>query len=189
MVYCNLHIKLSGKPQATKAVAAYRPDSDLIRLDIFPGSKFLTPKPNQHYFLYQYNSWKGWENHPFSLASWSSANTSTILTGNTAVEDISMPEAKSQTQTSVSQASASSPMSSSSTSLDNTSHHASGTMQKLTFLIRPSTGWTKRLRDACLKQSNLSLQTHILLEGPYGHTVPLNKYEDVLFITGGTGIA
>jgi hypothetical protein len=50
--FCNLHVSLSGKVQGTKSTASYDQEMDMIRLEVVPGGKFLTLKPNQHYFLY-----------------------------------------------------------------------------------------------------------------------------------------
>ncbi|KAL6904502.1 ferric reductase like transmembrane component domain-containing protein [Trichoderma evansii] len=64
----------------------------------------------------------------------------------------------------------------------------------LSFWIRPYDGWTRRLRDLCLKSqstsklSSVSRQT-ILLEGPYGMAEPLWTFDEVLLIAGGSGIA
>lgn len=64
----------------------------------------------------------------------------------------------------------------------------------LSFWIRPYDGWTRRLRDLCLKSqsspklSSVSRQT-ILLEGPYGMAEPLWAFNEVLLIAGGSGIA
>jgi NAD(P)H-flavin reductase len=54
------------------------------------------------------------------------------------------------------------------------------------FLIRPYDGFTSRLaQEASLGPKIL----HVLVEGPYGHTVPLRQYQNILFVVGGTGIA
>ena len=52
----------------------------LIRLTI-KTNNILTPKAGQYYFLYQLKSITPWENHPFTLASWSKdSNGHTDLT-------------------------------------------------------------------------------------------------------------
>lgn len=60
---------------------------------------------------------------------------------------------------------------------------------KLIFWVRPYDGWTRELRQRCLSSPNLTTETTVLLEGPYGDTFPLWRYESVLIIVGGTGIA
>lgn len=191
LLYCNLHIRFSGKPLTTKITAIYDQVSDMIRLEVVPGSRILTPKPNQHYYLYQWQSWKGWENHPFTLAGLTSPDTSSNVVLSEAAQKSSITEINSKGQTSVAQeqASSQSSESESSGSSEEVSKHESSSEQKLIFLIRPSSGWTRRLRDDCLKQPSTPLVTPMLIEGPYGHSAPLNRYGNILFITGGTGIA
>lgn len=188
LLYCNLHIRFSGKPKTTKITATYDQVSDMIRLEVAPGSEILTPKPNQHYYLYQWQSWKGWENHPFTLAGWTPLDTSSNVVLNETPQNNSLMEIKSKGQTSIVHEQASS-NSESSRSSEEVSRQKSSSKQKLIFLIRPSSGWTRRLRDDCLKQPSIPLVTPMLIEGPYGHSAPLSRYENILFITGGTGIA
>ncbi|RMZ81992.1 hypothetical protein DV737_g2339, partial [Chaetothyriales sp. CBS 132003] len=61
--------------------------------------------------------------------------------------------------------------------------------QKLTFIVRPFGGWTKRLREQCLKSPTGVITPHIFIEGPYGEHSPLHTYENVVFVVGGTGIS
>ncbi|KAJ9366216.1 hypothetical protein DTO282E5_9105 [Paecilomyces variotii] len=61
--------------------------------------------------------------------------------------------------------------------------------RKLVFWIRPFDGWTKRLRDECLRSPGCRLESTFLIEGPYGHTSPTRHYENVIFIAGGSGVA
>lgn len=70
-MYCNIHVKLSGEVSTTSSTVTYDKSTDTLRVEVIPGSAFLRPQPNQHYFLYQTLRWKGWENHPFTLASYS----------------------------------------------------------------------------------------------------------------------
>ncbi|RVX68247.1 hypothetical protein B0A52_07250 [Exophiala mesophila] len=60
---------------------------------------------------------------------------------------------------------------------------------KLVFLIRPFDGWTKRLRDQCIKAGPEGLNAKLLVEGPYGEKSPVLSFENIIFIVGGTGIA
>lgn len=60
---------------------------------------------------------------------------------------------------------------------------------KLIFWIRPYDGWTRHLRDECLATADNSTSPTILLEGPYGESFPLWRYDSTLLIAGGTGIA
>jgi Ferric reductase NAD binding domain len=60
---------------------------------------------------------------------------------------------------------------------------------KLVFYARPYTGWTRHLRDTCINQQGKTINSKILIEGPYGTSAPLHHYENVIFIMGGTGIS
>lgn len=77
-VYCNLHVKLSGSVAGTESTAHYDTETNVIRLEVIPGSRILSPQSGQHYFIYQPLRWRGWENHPFTLASWSELGSSDI---------------------------------------------------------------------------------------------------------------
>jgi ferric-chelate reductase len=161
---------------------AYDEAADVIRLEITPGVSGLHVRPGDYYFLYQPFSFTGWENHPFTVGAWS--------------YDVDPPG--------VSLDSSGKPQN----SLDNTqlpllseSFHdrenwdtrkapfQGSSIPRLIFRIRPYDGWTRQLRRQCLRAPNQPVHTTILLEGPYGHTHALWKYESVLIIVGGTGIA
>lgn len=63
----------------------------------------------------------------------------------------------------------------------------SGTARpSMVYLIRPYDGFTSRLKKYCLSRPK-TLRVNI--EGPYGHSVPLRNYPNILFVVGGTGIA
>ncbi|OJK04912.1 hypothetical protein ASPACDRAFT_19883 [Aspergillus aculeatus ATCC 16872] len=70
-------------------------------------------------------------------------------------------------------------------------YNTSSAEAKLIFYIRPYDGWTRRLRDQCQKSGGkeLTITPRLLLEGPYGHQVPLHTFDTLLLIVGGTGIA
>ena len=61
----------------------------------------------------------------------------------------------------------------------------------MTFLIRPYTGLTSRLRNTILNAqfaSRSPCKLRVLVEGPYGHPLSLQHFSHVLFIVGGSGI-
>lgn len=59
---------------------------------------------------------------------------------------------------------------------------------RLTFYVRPYDGWTKRLRNQCIKSNGITRQK-LFIEGPYGHKAPIHRFDTVVMITGGTGIS
>jgi len=131
----------------------------------------LKPEPGQHYFLYQPMGWKGYENHPLSLASW------------TATE---MPDSSRSSSSEI--ATANDKDLQVTISIPTDAQNPSTTHDALTFYARPYGSWTQRLRNECLKSPTGSINPTILLEGPYGHQSPLHRHENVLLIVGGAGI-
>jgi ferric-chelate reductase len=172
----------------TKASATYSEQGDFIRLELIPGSTLLQPGPGQHYFLYQPMKWKGWENHPFTLAGYER-----IEDTEEAQTEAGMPQLNSPAEKEIPGSSAGS---SSGQSIgpalphgQRTVFHDSRGQQKLTFLVRPFGSWTRRLREECLQSPSGIITPHIFLEGPYGERSPLHTFEHVVFIVGGTGIS
>lgn len=184
LVYCNVHVRLSkGKfINVTESRMTYDEAADVIRLEVTPGMPGLQVRPGDYYFLYQPFRFTGWENHPFTVGAWryksdprgapleivgkpwdSIDNSQLPLLSETISSHRSLGGRKMSFQQSL--------------------------IPKLTFWIRPYNGWTQQLRKQCLRVSNQPVHTTMLLEGPYGHNVPLWRYESVLIIVGGTGIA
>ncbi|RDW76810.1 ferric reductase family protein [Aspergillus mulundensis] len=211
VVYCNIHVHVLSNSrhkkkiqlQTTTSTASYDEAADLIRLDVIPGAGAgtdirLRPGPGQYYFLYQPFRWTGWESHPFTLGSWgyivrpaegnlkytskSGQTTPTALKGDEEVDVSQIPllsDSSSDSHATLTHAHTDGPSGEVNVQL------------KLTFYIRPYNGWTRALRDQCRASPNLSSTSTstILLEGPYGTEFPVWRYESVLLIAGGTGIA
>ncbi|KAL4956119.1 ferric reductase NAD binding domain-containing protein [Aspergillus filifer] len=77
IAYCNLNVRLSDQvSRTTKSKVEYFEDSDLVKIEIQPASSAVVPRPGQHYYLYQPVSFKGWENHPFTLGAWVPSSSS-----------------------------------------------------------------------------------------------------------------
>jgi hypothetical protein len=193
--YCNLHVNLSKSIVGTKASATYDVEGDFVRLEIVLGSRMLKPGPGQHYYLYQPLKWKGWENHPFTLAAYDTADNINA----TDTTEIQAEHESADGNTTNNKEIQVSPTSSSSATPSNLTpvpsqhgdavSHDQVDRQKLVFFIRPYSSWTKRLRQECLKSANGIITPHVFIEGPYGHRSPLHSYENVVLIVGGTGIA
>lgn len=196
------------------ATATYNKAADLIRVEVFPGSRLLRPGPGQHYYIYQLNKFRFWENHPFTLAaSYPSAH-------DTAEHDAASPTPSDtgslvvvaqEKETEVTESAllsgsgSTSPAPASTSSLDSpakerplgpseppapTAPLVPTEGSKLVFFIRPFNSWTKRLRDECTRAGPAGLtKSSLRIEGPYGHHSPLLAFENVIFIVGGTGIA
>lgn len=184
LVYCNVHVRLSRRNliTVTESCMTYDEAADVIRLEITPGISGLQVRPGDYYFLYQPFRFTGWGNHPFTVGAWSydvdpqgiplnrtgkpwnsCDNTQLPLLSESLLNWGSWDARKAKLQRS--------------------------STPRLIFWIRPYDGWTRQLRRQCLRAPNQPVHTTILLEGPYGHSYPLWRYESVLMVVGGTGIA
>ncbi|KAK0111110.1 hypothetical protein ONS95_001487 [Cadophora gregata] len=207
---------LSFNPRfwATTATVTYSSSSNIVRLSVTYTSSFVKPRPGTFYYVYVIDRWRFWENHPFTLGYatpevmdgdgkgsvvYSPAHPSSMSLGT-----ISPPRRATSppqqyllsTETVSSELSPVFPydesahlLSSSSTPTTTSNSTSTAEPSTLTFLIRPYTGFTSRLRTSCLASHSHTTTHRILLEGPYGSTQPLNTYINILFIVGGTGIA
>jgi predicted ferric reductase len=171
--------------KSTTAVASYHEDFDIIRLEVRPVSPLVYPAPGQFYFLYQPFSWRGYENHPFSLAAW---NYESSIAPRKGAAELVPSKGAGEKEFSIHIASTLS------TSLESASSKPSNFPTPtqpgptLIFWIRPYNGWTRRVRDSCKKSNGVYTST-FLFEGPYGHSAPLYTYDTVIMVVGGTGIS
>jgi len=169
LISCNIRVR-RGKQviHRTHTIASYSIESDVVRLDVKTDSFLVQPAAGQFYYLYQPSTWQGYENHPFTLGAWSLESSTSDEAGSSLMQHTDASHEFDH-------------------SASDLKHSSSA--QTLTFWIRPYDGWTKRLRDECLKSSTRTSAPTILLEGPYGHHCPMSSYDSVLLIAGGTGIA
>lgn len=187
LCYCNLHVGLSGRNLvcASSSRMSYDAAADVVRLEVIPGGQSLQPMPGDYYFLYQPFRWTGWENHPFTVGAFShtvecpkSASTVAGFKPDDGVDVSQLPLL-----------SGTGPEEDIHQRIEHCLDDAGDSRVRLIFWIRPYDGWTRQLRDQCLRSENQPVDTTILLEGPYGHHFPLWQRESVLMIVGGTGIA
>jgi ferric-chelate reductase len=164
----------------------YDKAADVVRMEITPGTPLLHPSPGQYYFLYQPFRLTGWESHPFTIGAWPyEIGDRTSLT----------PTSRGKLRKSL-DVSHVPLLAGGSTDTDYQGNSTSGPTEKeyplklkLIFWVRPYDGWTRALRQQCLLSPNMTSKATILIEGPYGDTFPVWRYESVLIIVGGTGIA
>ena len=158
------------------ALISYDRDYDVIQSTVFP-SFHLAPKPGTFYFLYFPTLFRSFGAHPFTISGWTAPQDHSepmpVDVGSEEKATGHLKPAATHNIRSTSNAS--------SESLDGT--------VGLQFLIRPQQGLTASLRDHIIKGPSKETQMPVLLEGPYGTTHPLETYDTVLFIAGGTGIS
>ncbi|KAJ1324890.1 ferric-chelate reductase [Microdochium nivale] len=169
------------------AEATYDPAANMVRLRVPASQACYRPKPGTFYYLHVLNAGgRFWESHPFTMAKLDVApagshddddhnnnnNDSTDRLGTSVMsdeEDRLLP-----------------------------SRNSKSTLQRpresatMTFLIRPYDGFTRRLRNAAAATSSplgpVPASLRVLVEGPYGHTQPFDKFDNLIFIVGGSGI-
>ncbi|KAJ5247803.1 FAD-binding 8 [Penicillium chermesinum] len=186
LVYCNLHVEMFARTRMVSSTSwmTYDEVADVIRLEISLRRQRFRLKPGDYFFLYQPFRWTGWESHPFTVGAWTqdgnpapnpsisraseySADTSHLpLLADTAPENNNLDASDGESKG---------------------GSEYSGSI--MTFWIRPYDGWTQKLRQQCLKAKSQPINSTILIEGPYGHQVPVWEYDSMLMIVGGTGIA
>ena len=178
LVYCNLHVSVgSASIQRTRSWATYDESSNVVRLRVTPASLFQ-PTPGPYYFLYQPFRLTGWESHPFTLGAWSYGPEAPPGFPTTKMSPVDVAHVPLLSD-----------VSSGSDPVETPQPAAEPPALQLTFWIRPYDGWTRYLRDQCLRSPDRTTKATILLEGPYGDSFPLWHYESILFVVGGTGIA
>lgn len=156
----------------TCAIATYDSTSNIVRLEVSCEQNLVKPQPGAYYYIHVLNDlFFAHQNHPFTLAYISSS-------------DIMTPPERSLRSSHRRTDPMESLMSSESSCLLGPASSPSPT---LTFLIRPYDGLTSRLRRTCDSASKTPLR--LLVEGPYGASLPLQTFPSVLFIAGGMGIA
>jgi predicted ferric reductase len=160
-------------PFNTKATVSYDPSSNLVRMDVDDSKNLIAPKPGTYYYIHVLDDLLyAHQNHPFTLAYVSSDPKEVPASPLSPIAARRTPSRSS---------------SASSTEADALlASRASQANSNLVFLIRPYDGFTSRLKLHCLLHPK---ELRVLIEGPYGHTIPLQTFPNVLFIVGGTGVA
>lgn len=165
----------------TKAEVSYDPDSNIIRLEIpkAASTSLYRHEPGAFYYIYVLSDSHFWESHPFTMAS-----SHTRCESGTEPTHLRPSSAVSNVATALLQPTFSA--SSHDIAEDSTTRSFSNTM---TFLIRPYDGFTERLRNTAIVAGPQPASLRILVEGPYGHTQPFHRFENIVFVVGGSGIA
>jgi predicted ferric reductase len=154
------------KPNTLAQAELLPGSSDLVRLTI-PTRLALSAKPGQYAFVHFASLFKPWENHPFSIASWSAGGDDTEQGASTHPK--SSPEEFEK----------------------NSQIHSIPSFTPggphIKMIVRAHSGATSRIRDT-IRANGGPVILPILLEGAYGHPHPLNVYETQVLIAGGVGV-
>ncbi|TQW00988.1 ferric-chelate reductase [Cordyceps javanica] len=156
---------LVGKER--RAIASYSEETGMIRLHVHASGTHSHQSPGTYYYLH-FGGWRIWENHPFSLAGSSAEQASQA----TIVEVADGEKKKAVVSSSQPEA-----------------NELFGSQPYKTFMIRPRSGFTRRLRDSIIKQDTAGIsRLRVVLEGPYGTGASISGFSDILFVAGGSGI-
>lgn len=176
----------------TMALATYDLEGHVVRLEVQPTIN-IRPQPGTYYYIYVLSGLRFYESHPFTLSSWQVGSQQMA-----SLPDIpATPTSETSSSSSLAQdekKGATSRVTPSFESPSTTSTHlTTSNKPTLSFLIRPVAGFTRRLRTLALRGSaknttQTSSTVSILIEGPYGTAAPVNTFDHVLYIIGGTGI-
>ncbi|KAG9570566.1 hypothetical protein KCU71_g1596, partial [Aureobasidium melanogenum] len=167
-----VYFNYSGSPIA---VVKQIPHTDILQMTIHP-KKAWKVRPGQHSFLYIPLLGKPWENHPFTIASWSCPEpTGNTPAGANRAIDKEAEVHNLEVDSSVSLHS-----------------HDSNHSHQVVCLMRARKGMTASLLQKLRRSEANSLPISILTEGLYGghHTtlLPLKTADTILCVAGGIGI-
>ncbi|KAF5532044.1 ferric-chelate reductase [Fusarium mexicanum] len=149
----------------TKALITYNEDAHMIRVTVPTSSSLYSIEPGTFYYIMVLNQRNFWESHPFTIATISEpvrGDTDTLG------EDAPLLDYGSSSELGL-------PLKKS--------------QRQMTFLIRPYDSFTSRLREYAEEERPKPATVRMVVDGPYGKTLPLERFEKVLFIVGGSGIA
>jgi predicted ferric reductase len=150
----------------TQALIAYNEDAHMIRVTVPTSSSLYRIEPGTFYYLMVLNKWTFWESHPFTVATISGSGR--CATG-TLEEDA--------------------PLLNYGSSSDELRPTSEKSHREMTFLIRPYDSFTSRLKEYAEEERPKPATVRMAIDGPYGKTLPLERFTKVLFIVGGSGIA
>ncbi|KAF5544259.1 ferric-chelate reductase [Fusarium phyllophilum] len=149
----------------TKALITYSEDAHMIRVTVPTSSSLYRIEPGTFYYIMVLNQRNFWESHPFTVATISGSgrcDTDTLGEDAPLLNYGSSGELRPVFEKS---------------------------QRQMTFLIRPYDSFTSRLREYAEQEQPKPATVRMAIDGPYGKTLPLERFTKVLFIVGGSGIA
>ncbi|KAF9765227.1 hypothetical protein IL306_002531 [Fusarium sp. DS 682] len=159
---------LAFNPQfwKTNALITYNENVHMIRVVVPTSSSLYSIQPGTFYYLMVLNKWNFWESHPFTVAS---------ISGSRQLATESLGE--------------DAPLLGYGPSSGELRPASEKFHQEMTFLIRPYDSFTSRLKEYAEEERPKPATVRMAIDGPYGKTLPLERFTKVLFIVGGSGIA
>lgn len=161
----------------TKVHAVYNQDHDIIRLAFTP-SYHRQPKPGAHYYLHFPFVLRAIGNSPFTMSGWSKGGEYSPETS-VFEKSISRSQEKGNLPSTEVEVNSDS----------NGSLESRSGPTKIHFVIRPYKGLTAHLRNYIMKAGSGTREITAMIEGPYGETHPVFHYDNIIFISGGSGVS
>ncbi|RMZ79191.1 hypothetical protein DV738_g3482, partial [Chaetothyriales sp. CBS 135597] len=152
-----------------QSIAVYNPEAQTIKLDV-PVRSWFRPKQGSYYFVYLMHGSKVWENHPFTLSSWTISSPSETTGAATR-----RPRPKN-------------------VNLSFIIRPQQGFTARLRDLVVMNSRNTKDQEagatGGAVPIRRFQSPVRVLVEGPYGvpQTLRLDRYNSALLIIGGSGI-
>ncbi|KAF5586129.1 ferric-chelate reductase [Fusarium pseudoanthophilum] len=155
---------LNPKFWDTKALITYNEDAHMIRVTVPTSSSLYKIEPGTFYYIMVLNQRNFWESHPFTVATISGSDRCDTDT----LENAPLLNYESSGER---------------------RHAPEKSQREMTFLIRPYDSFTSRLREFAEEERPRPATVCVAIDGPYGKSLPLERFTKVLFIVGGSGIA
>lgn len=148
----------------TQGLATFDPSSNMVRLEVPLASSLYKVRPGTFFYLSTVDDSAFWESHPFTVASISHPQKEVNTSGEASpLLEASGPSLSGLISETISE-------------------------ESMTFLIRPYDSFTGRLRDRAEAHWPKPATVRMAIDGPYGRTLPLNLFNHVCFVVGGSGI-
>lgn len=138
----------------------------MVRMTVPLSSSFYRVQPGTFYYIMVLNKWNFWESHPFTVASVSGNDQRAAESHETSPLLERGP-----------------------VSLDDMRTEPNWPAKEMTFLIRPYDSFTSRLKEYAESSWPKPATIRVAIDGPYGRSAPLERFDRVLFVVGGSGIA
>lgn len=154
----------------TTATVSYDESTNMLRVEVpcrFPLFKY---SPGKFCYLSVMSDARFWESHPFTIAS----VTDVRVVPGSKLQDEQVPL-----------------LGADGIEVDDQEPATTTARTKcttLTFLIRPYDSFTARMRDLAAAEWPHRATPQVLVDGPYGHSHPLQMFDHVVFIVGGSGV-
>lgn len=150
---------------STRAEITYNESADMVRLSIPRTWRWYPVRPGTFYFLSGLDQANFWESHPFTVAGVPEKSSTQLSTLNDA-SPLLRPTSPSQ----------------------DIGNNRRWGRDEMTFLIRPYDSFTLRLKELAETCGPKAATVRVAVDGPYGNTLPLETFDHVVFVVGGSGV-